>query len=253
MKDTILKVLRVFFGGHIGGYVRTLYFKRFLKQYISNKVFNVVLDAGCGRGDHTLMVAKLFPMSIVYGYDLAKSTSYKNNIKACLYKQEKDCVKNIIFQEKHLLNIGEKEKYNLVYSIDVLEHIPGNRRVVENVFKALRRRGLFYLAMPWDEANSRLLPAIFFKNFDAWADEEHMGEQYSLDELTDLMKEVGFVILEAQYTFGIWGKLAWEVDKALEPIGQLNIFFRPLLKGLSRMDIYSHNKKGDLLVIAQKP
>ncbi len=37
MKDTILKVLRFFFGGYIGGYVGTLYFKRFLKQYILNK------------------------------------------------------------------------------------------------------------------------------------------------------------------------------------------------------------------------
>lgn len=106
--------------------------------------------------------------------------------------------------------------------------------------------------MPWDEANNRLLPAFFFKDFDIWTDEEHIGEQYSLEELTGLMKHNGFIILEAKYTFGFFGKLAWELDKALEPIGKLIAFFKPFLRVLGRLDIYSHNKKGDLLIIAQR-
>ncbi|MEE8422931.1 MAG: methyltransferase domain-containing protein, partial [Thermodesulfobacteriota bacterium] len=159
---------------------------------------------------------------------------------------------NIVFKEKDLLNLNEKVKYDLVYSIDVLEHIPGNKKVIENIFGALKKGGIFYLAMPWDEANSRLLPAFFFKDSDAWADKEHIGEQYSLNELTDLMKKIGFKILEARYTFGIWGKLAWEMEKVFTFLGPTGSIFKPFLKMLGHLDIYKRNKEGALLVIAKR-
>ena len=253
MKSTIMRSIKSVFGGGIGGHVRTLYFKRFIKQSARQKDFKVILDAGCGAGSYSFFIAGQFPSSFVYAYDLAGSVSFRNNIKECLSIQKDNGITNISFQEKDLLSLNEDNKYDLAYSIDVLEHIPGNRKVIENIFNALKAGGVFYLAMPWDEANERLLPAFFFKNFDSWADEEHIGEQYSLPELCSLMKQVGFTILEARYTFGIYGKMAWEIEKALEHLKYLRTLVKPLLKGLGRLDLDRHNNHGDLLVIALKP
>lgn len=240
------------FGGSIGAYVRTKYFNRFLRNYIFGKKIDRILDAGCGTGDHAFYLARKLPGATVYGYDLAGSESYKSNIHECLRKKRESGDRNIVFQEKDLRTLNEKEKYDLVYSIDVLEHILGNRLVIENIFQSLKEGGLFYLAMPYDKANRRLLPAFFFKGFDAWADHEHIGEQYSLEELTSLMKEIGFTILEAKYTFGVFGKLAWELDKVFECMGPAGRLSKPFLKIIGWMDIYWNNKEGDLLVIARR-
>ena len=111
------------------------------------------------------------------------------------------------------------------------------------------------MAMPLDNYERTFLPARFYESHKRWAAEEHVGEQYDLDQLRNLLREIGFSIRLARHTFTAWGRLAWELQVALNrgpvlsKIGALGI---PLFKLLGLMDLHAPFGDGHNLIIAEK-
>lgn len=87
--------------------------------------------------------------------------------------------KNVRFKQSNLIQLCEENYYDFCLCIDVLEHIPGNRLVLEKIYRSLKPGGYFYLHMPNDKHNRRIFPKKFFKEFEKWAEDEHLGEQYT--------------------------------------------------------------------------
>ena len=189
---------------HIGGYLRKKYFFRYMRR-LPVLSFQEVLDAGCGSGEYSLRLARAFPHLKITGYDIEESTSWDNPPR------------NVQFQCQSLLQLSEKNHYDLCLCIDVLEHIPGNRKVMENIYQALKPGGYFYLHMPRPEKyDRRMFPKRFYEEFDNWANKEHVGERYSLEEIQNVLKSIGFTIFKAHCTFNFWGRLAWELDTIID-------------------------------------
>jgi len=240
IKNKIKYLLKstLFYPDHIGGYVRNLYFWKYV-QKLPLEDFNCVLDAGCGSGKYAKKIAKKYSHLKIDACDIKKHDSWNTHSK------------NISFQQLDLVELKKENYYDFCYSIEVLEHIPNNRKVLENIYKSLKTGGYFYLHTP-SKNDKRIFPKRFFKEFDDWAEEEHIGEIYDLEELKEIINSVGFEIIKTRETFGFWGNFAWEIDRITDGYIFLKIILMPLLKLFAYFDVMFSKKGGGILILAKK-
>lgn len=228
-----------FYPVHIGQYLRKIYFFKALRA-LPTESFCQALDAGCGSGIYTLKLAKRYPRMEVIGKDIKKFKGWRKSPP------------NVQFHQQDLRQISEKNYYDLCLSIDVLEHIPENAKVLKNIYNSLKTNGYFYLHMPsrhWQ----RILPKRFFREFEEWVKNEHIGKQYNLKEMKETLKSIGFKIVKAEHSFGFWGELAWELDRITDNKKFVKMLLMPLLKILVNLDYWLPKRSGSgLLVISIK-
>lgn len=229
-----------FYPMHIGNYIRNLYFSRYLAKLPVQEYLHI-LDGGCGKGQYALRMAQEFPWLKVIAMDI--------NIP----KAKNNCPDNLLFRKRDLRELREKEIYDFIYSIDVLEHIPSNIEVLRNFYRALKNGGYLFLHMPYDIGKKYIFSKDFFINFSDWADKEHAGEQYTLDKMKAILTELGFEILKAEHTFGFPGELAWELDRMTDNRRFIKILLMPILKILGHIAVKSNLKAGNILVVSKKP
>jgi SAM-dependent methyltransferase len=224
---------------HIGQYIRSMHFRRQCKR-LPLQQFRRILDAGCGNGSYALEMANACPWAEIQAMDLSLSP------------MPPGAPANLSPVQGDLLQLAAGEEFDFIYCIDVLEHIRNNQQIMRNFHRALSRDGYLFLHMPNDSRQKRIFPKRFFHAFNQWAGHEHIGEQYSLSELTILLEEVGFSILIARYTFGRLGGLAWELDRLTDKHWRTKIILMPILKLLARISVHTRSSQGSLLVMAQK-
>lgn len=228
-----------FYPIHIGNYIRSLYFQKYLRQLPVEKVTKV-LDACCGGGRYALKRAKRFPWIVIIAMDI-KAQDFQSS-----------CPPNFFFRQGNLLELKDKDTYDFVYCIDVLEHVPNNTKVIEHFYRALKNGGYLYLHMPYDIRKKRIFPDKFFVEFNAWTEEEHVGGQYTLDEIKFILQKIGFEIIEAEHTFGFLGELAWELDRVTDKRSALKVILMPLLRLLGKVSVGIKHISGNILVLARK-
>lgn len=228
-----------FYPTHMGSYIRNLYFWKYISK-LPVKNFTKVLDAGCGSGEYALKMAQSFPWIDVIAMDI-KRQNFQSNYPP-----------NFLFKRGDLLELEERHNYDFIYSIDVLEHIPNNIKVLRNSYQALKHDGYLFLHMPYDIDKKSIFPDKFFAKFNVWAEKEHIGEQYTLDEIKSILQKIGFEIVEIEYTFGFPGELAWELDRITDGNIILKIIIMPLLKILGLISVNVKHRTGNILVIARK-
>jgi 2-polyprenyl-3-methyl-5-hydroxy-6-metoxy-1,4-benzoquinol methylase len=224
---------------HLGHYIRTLHFRRQWHRLPWQR-FRRILDAGCGQGDYSIWMARTSPEAEVRAVDICPPPSPANSPP------------NLFIAPGDLLQLASREEFDFIISIDVLEHIHDNPKVMLNFHRALKRGGYLFLHMPDDREQWRIFPERFFQDFNKWADHEHVGEQYSLEELSRLLSKMGFSILQAHSTFGLPGQLAWELDRLTDKHWRTKIILMPMLKLLAKISVHMRPRRGSLLVVAQK-
>lgn len=227
---------------HIGFYTRNLYFKKYMRKLPVADVVDV-LDAGCSDGSYALEISRTFP-----GFKITAVDLYDNDFPDPAALKDS----NITFKQMNLMELNDTGAYDFIYCIDVLEHIEGNRAVIRNLERALKPGGYIYIHIPNDKEYKRILPGRFFREFDKVIDEEHIGEMYTPDQLSRVLQDLGFDVLYSRRTFGLPGKLAWEIDRACNTRFKLRVSLMPILKLLVRLDIMTGHRKGCTLVIAGK-
>ena len=135
-----------------------------------------------------------------------------------------------------------------------MEHVRENSVVFKNIYDALKPGGIFYLAMPYEPGHRYLLPRKYFTNYLTWAKKEHVGEQYSLNGIANTLNHLGFRLIDARYTFGFWGKLAWELDMLTERHRAIQLALKPFIFAGGYLDTLWRNGSGSyaIRVIARK-
>lgn len=236
---TFKKTIRRLFLTHMGDYIRSLYFQRQLSGMPTGR-FSAVLDAGCGDGSYVLYMASTYPHLHVTGKDIME---FKGS----------NPFPNAEFVRCDLAHLADHEEYDFIYCIDVLEHIPDNSRVVQNIFTALKPGGFLYVHTPDRMPGKHILPAMFLKNFHKWEEEEHIGDMYTLEELEAALRQRGFDILLTQHTFGLVGQFAWELDRMTDMSLLIKVLLMPFLKILAHCAVRLPAGHGDLMVVARKP
>lgn len=230
---------------HIGYWIRSQYFRHYVRPIIkSNHPLNI-LDAGCGTGMYSRMLAKWLPSAHINAVDLLA------------LKEWKDAPKNISFETLDLHNLNTYEHYDLIVTVDVLEHIPDNIDIIRNFANALRSGGYLYIAVPSETQEQHFFPQRWFSLFHEWEEHEHIGKQHTLAQLVEIVRATGLDVCVARHTFTFFGTLAWEVEMLLHWRGgyfgkRIRILLMPFLKALGLLDIMLPIGTGNNLVIARK-
>lgn len=227
----------------IGFQIRSMYFKKILASNLLNKNLKKILDAGSGIGAYTFLLGKTFPKAVVTGGDIDK---YK--LKSCQIMAKELGLKNVEFIYMDTTKLEKRITYDFIVSIDVLEHIDNYKLVLENFFNLLQKNGYLYVHVP--QPNQKRI----FKSLREWRHEDHAHEGITKSELEKKLKKLGFKIIASKETFGLFGKLAWEINHIMlsGSFVLAGITF-PFVFILGKLDLLFKNKDGlGIAVLAQK-
>lgn len=218
----------------IGFQIRSLYFCKILNSYLLNKNLKKILDAGCGIGIYTLALGRIFEKAKVTGGDIDK-----RKIQSCKSLSNELGIKNVEFEYLNITKTNDKEKYDLIVCIDVLEHIHDYELVLRNFSKLLKSDGYLYIHVP--QPNQKRL----FSSLKNWHHEDHAHEGIAKNVLESALKKLGFKIIESKETFGFFGKLAWELNHIMlsKSFVLAGIIF-PFIYILALLDLLWKNKNG---------
>ena len=245
--------IQIFGCASISAYNFFFHFKRALKDL----EFRHVLDAGCGKGDFAFYLAEGYPDISIDAWDLSDPNMHDlgENINICQEIQNNEEINNITFCDKDLKDLCDVEKYDLIFSIHVLEHIPNNKVVIENFYRALKRNGCLHVQMPSKNGFEPIFPEKYFKAYYKWENVEHTGEHYYLNELVDVLKKTGFIVELARTDGGFLQSLAWQLSQILFSNNRIVALalLVPFLKTLVFMgNTFFDNGKGNLVILAKK-
>ncbi len=215
-----------------------------------------VLDAGSGFGQYSWRMARNNT-----GWNITALDINNEQIDDCnRFFKKTGLSGRVKFSTCDLTVLKDAEKYNLVLSVDVMEHIEEDVRVFKNFFRALKDKGILLISTPSDQGGSD----VHAESDESFID-EHVRDGYSIKELTDKLMLAGFRTVTARYTYGRPGNISWRLSMKY-PVKMLNIsylffiilpfyylVFFPVSVILNFFDIRLNHKKGTgLLVTAKK-
>ncbi len=236
--------IQIFGIPEIGFLIRSLYFKKIISEKVSRRKVKNVLDAGSGIGTYSFWLYKMFPKARIVGEEIDKNKiNFSNKFAKELGFKEID------FYYRDISKVyNKKPKYDLIVSVDVLEHIKDYRKVLMNFYKQLSSSGFLYIHTP--QPNQERI----FSQLKKWHHEDHVREGFVVKELIKELRDFKFKVIVVRHTFGFFGKLAWEINHILlEKSFVLAGLFYPLLIVLSVIDTMVDNKKGlGIAILAQK-
>ena len=221
--------------------------KRYIKKIISlnvkeNKIKRI-LDAGSGIGVYTFWLATKLGKAKVTGGDIDK--------KKMLVSQKmvnELHINNVKFVEMNIEKVAQRKRYNLIVSIDVLEHLSNYKEALDRFKGFLDKGNYLYIHVP--QPNQRRI----FNFFKDWHHKDHAREGILKADLEGYLKSVGFRIKESRETYGFFGKLAWELNHmTLKKNFVIAGITYPFLYLFCFVDFAMENKNGlGVAVLAQK-
>ena len=233
--------------------LRTWHVKRALKAWKKDHPKQAsILDAGSGFGQYTYYLTRLSP-----GYQITAVDVMTDQIQECnaffnkIAKGER-----VEFQEADLTQYEKKESFDLILSVDVMEHIEDDRQVFKNFYHSLKTGGMLLISTPSDKGGSDV-----HEEDDHSFIEEHVRDGYGIDEITEKLKAAGLSEVKAGYSYGNPGKISWKLSMKY-PIIMLNtskIFYvllpfyylisLPFCFLLNYFDIRMNHKEGTGLIV----
>lgn len=236
--------IKVFGIPEIGFQVRSMYFEDIIEGKLKSKKFEYILDAGSGIGIYALWLAKRYPKAKVIGGDIDQ----EKLLFSSKFSQ-KENVDNVIFKHLDVTKSPQKTNaYDLIVTIDVLEHIENYKVVLKHFNKQLAPRGFLYLHTPQPHQTR------IFKSLKKWSHEGHVHEGYTPQELKSELENLGYKVLVVRQTFGYFGKLAWELNHLSFKKGFVIAgLVYPALYLLACLDLVGSNRNGlGTAILAQK-
>jgi len=196
LRVVFYKLLNLFF-------LRAWYVKRELKRIrkdFGSKEIDI-FDAGTGYGQYTYFISKNLQPNKIYAVDV-KEDWIKDNKE--FFKRKK--INNVTFGIEDLTTINQKEKFDLIVCIDVMEHIEKDITVFENFYNSLKQGGYLLINTP-----------SVFGGSDVHEDDdesfigEHARIGYSDNDLKEKLSSIGFEEFYYKYSYGFWGDKAWRL------------------------------------------
>lgn len=193
-------IVEQWFGGiHAGLVVKGLYLQRAASRELANGRKDV-FDAGCGPEAQLLaLLAGRYPDSSFEGWDLHLDKTVIE--ESCIRRQ----VRNLTVAEVDLSTFSRREQYDLIYSIDVLEHIEDYKGILDRLVGALRPGGRLWLHVPslgrrlWFRGADHDAPGIYRPHRTG---DDHVREGFGMDQLKEALERRGMTVTCLQWTFG---------------------------------------------------
>lgn len=234
--------------------LRTWHVKRELRRIGREINDNAnILDAGSGLGQYTWRMSRMNKSWMIDGVDIDEEQV--EDCKTFFRKEER-----IRFRTADLAEFSDPAHYDLILSVDVMEHIREDERVFMNFSESLKQGGCLLISTPSDKGGSDAHEA----DDESFID-EHVRNGYSVSEITEKLTRAGFRNVEARYTYGKPGNISWRLSMKY-PVKMLNISYLffiilpfyylvcfPVSLILNIFDLnLSHSTGTGLLIIARK-
>lgn len=206
-----------------------------------------VLDAGCGRGVITRFLAKRYPTAQVDGIDENAPGQSVNQAIATSAS-----LRNCRFSVGDVLTYRKSDHYDLIVSVDNLEHVKDDVTVLENFHASLRESGLLVVHVPH---YYRRWPVFRWTvNFDVPG---HVRPGYHLSELTERVRRAGFKVRKSGFSYGwlenLVNNISYKITGAKEERRLLYAALFPLLNMAAWFGHWSRPRFGaGVWVIAEK-
>jgi len=177
-----------------------------------------ILDAGSGFGQYTFFLSNLIKDACILAIDVKQE-----QITDCNTFFTRIGKTDVLFENADLTTFTIPDKFDLILSVDVMEHIEEDEKVFRNFFDSLTQEGMVLISTPSDLGGSDVRDHEEENSFI----EEHVRNGYDIDAIQEKLKRAGFFRTEAHYTYGKPGQLGWKLSMKF-PILMLNrskIFF----------------------------
>lgn len=214
-----------------------------------------ILDAGSGFGQYTYRMSTIFKEAHILAVDVKEEQIADcNAFFTQIAKQDR-----VKFQEADLTTFTKENMFDLVLSVDVMEHIEEDVQVFRNFHQAMKEGGVLLISTPSDQGGS-----------DSHHDheegvhgfiDEHVRDGYGIQDIEEKLKLAGFSAVSAQYTYGTAGKLSWKLSMKypILALGVTKLFFIllpfyyllifPLCLLLNYFDLKGEHKTGTGLMV----
>lgn len=192
--------------------LRAWHIQRELKQWGSlNPGPKHILDAGSGFGQYSYFMARKFPNAQIYGVDVKE-----DEIASCQRFFKQVGFNQVAFDTADLTTYNSPETYDLILSVDVMEHIEEDVQVFKNFCASLKPGGMLLISTPSDQGGSDVK-----EEGDESFIGEHVRDGYGIKEIKDKLYQAGFSRVKARYSYGGPGKISWRLSMKY-PIIMLN-------------------------------
>jgi 2-polyprenyl-3-methyl-5-hydroxy-6-metoxy-1,4-benzoquinol methylase len=222
--------------------------KRWAKQAPENAS---ILDAGMGFGQYSYFLSGMKPGFAIKGVDVKQE-----QIDDCNNFFHRIGRNNASFAFADLTAFTEPASYDLVLSVDVMEHILEDVKVFENFHTSLKPGGMVLISTPSDQGGSDV-----HDHEEESFIEEHVRDGYNIDEIQEKLRKAGFSRTEAHYQYGKPGQTSWKLSMKypILMLGKSKLFFIllpfyylvtfPFCLILNQLDVTGNHQSGTGLVV----
>jgi len=174
-----------------------------------------VLDAGSGFGQYTWRMSKMNNRWKIKAIDINKE-----QIDDCnTFFSKTGLSDRVRFYTCDLTTLNDPDCYDIILSVDVMEHIENDSLVFHNFYRSLRSNGVLLISTPSDKGGSD----VHNEEEESFID-EHVRDGYSIKDITEKLSLAGFTNIGAGYTYGRPGNISWRLSMKY-PVKMLNISY----------------------------
>jgi SAM-dependent methyltransferase len=174
-----------------------------------------VLDAGSGFGQYTWRMAKMNNLWKIKAIDINNEQVDDCN----LFFEKSGLSDRVLFQTCDLTAFADINSFDIILSVDVMEHIEEDVVVFKNFYKSMKANGILLISTPSDKGGSD----VHSDTEESFID-EHVRDGYGIEEITEKLSQAGFGKIEADYTYGKPGNISWQLSMKY-PVKMLNISY----------------------------
>jgi len=215
-----------------------------------------ILDAGSGFGQYTYRMARWFPQATIKAVDIKPEQIADCNE----FMKKAGMAKRVKFKLADLTQFQENATYDLILSVDVMEHIEEDVLVFQNFYASMKTGGLLLISTPSDQGGSDSHDHDHEEGVHGFID-EHVRDGYNILDIQTKLKSVGFSKVEARYSYGSPGKISWKLSMKypILMLGASKLFFVflpfyylivfPISVVLNFLDLGINHKSGTGLIL----
>lgn len=235
--------------------LRSWHIRRELKSFFSrhHKRTDIrVLDAGSGFGQYTWIIAGNNRKWNIDSIDIKQG-----QIDDCKLFFGKAGYANADFQYGDLVQYRRPDRYDLILSVDVMEHIENDLQVFKNFYDSLKQGGVLLISTPSDQGGSD----VKHERQTSFID-EHVRDGYAKSEIDQKLRSAGFKVVDLKYSYGKFGQISWKLSMKYPltvlsisklfflvlPIYYLLVF--PFCLIMNYLDVTSLHKSGTGLIVS---
>jgi 2-polyprenyl-3-methyl-5-hydroxy-6-metoxy-1,4-benzoquinol methylase len=162
-----------------------------------------ILDIGCGHGYLLFWLARKYPQANLTGIDVDL-----RQVEACRRAANCEKITNVRFLQGTYSDLQENSNYDVIITIDVLEHVVDDVEMLKKIKSLLAPEGMVVIHVPLrHQVQRRILP-----HFSRHTVYGHVRDEYLPEELCKKVNAAGLCVKSISYGFGFWGELSFELN-----------------------------------------